>query len=465
MMKRIFFGIWGFLFFVFGIPGENNPVYALSDMKNECSEAVNSLEKTTINTKGLRSQDLFSMSAVLMDADSKRVLWEKNSGLFLANASTTKIMTCILVLELGNSEDVAEVSAYAASQPKVKLYAKCKESFKVGDLLYSLMLESHNDTAVILAEYIGKQYLETDLKNKATSDYTLEESKLAVKKFVNLMNRKAKELECNNTYFITPNGLDACEYEMKNGEKIERMHGTCAEDLAKIMAYCVKESPKKEEFMKICRTGQYSFGANHKEYRCTNHNELFRMMDGVLAGKTGFTNKAGYCYVAALESKGRTYSMALLGCGWPNNRGYKWKDSKILLNYGCEYYQVKEIRKECGQNRECMRRLNEINEIPVLNGFDDTFEKTVYAKVRIRHNEQDISEDKVLMRADENVNVQVEMSPSLNAPVNEGETVGNVMYYIGDELIAKDEIETISNVRKAEFIEFLRLLLLRFCIH
>ena len=69
------------------------------------------------------------------------------------------------------------------------------------------------------------------------------------------------------------------------------------------------------------------------------------------------------------------------------------------------------------------------------------------------------------MRADENVNVQVEMSPSLNAPVNEGETVGNVMYYIGDELIAKDEIETISNVRKAEFIEFLRLLLLRFCIH
>ena len=91
---------------------------------------------------------LYAQAAVLMDADSGRILYEKNSEKIMPMASTTKIMTCILALEYGNLEDYAIVSSYAASMPKVKLGVSPNEYYKLEDLLYSLMLESHNDAAV-----------------------------------------------------------------------------------------------------------------------------------------------------------------------------------------------------------------------------------------------------------------------------------------------------------------------------
>jgi len=128
--------------------------------------------------EGAEDISLYATSAVLMDADSGRVLYEKNGYTPMAMASTTKIMTCILVLESGKADEELTVSGYAASMPKVKLYIKKGESYRVRDLLYSLMLESHNDSAVALAEHIGKQYLPDELKNKSTAEFTVEESKL-----------------------------------------------------------------------------------------------------------------------------------------------------------------------------------------------------------------------------------------------------------------------------------------------
>lgn len=172
---------------------------------------------------------LYATAAVLMDADTGRVLYEKNGDAFLANASTTKIMTCILALEKASPEERVEASAYAAGMPKVKLYMKTGEHFKLGDLLYSLMLESHNDTAVAIAEHVGG----------------------SIEGFSDMMNEKAKTLGCENTCFLTPNGLDATREELS--------HGTTARDLARIMAYCVFESPKAEQFLEITRTADYSF--------------------------------------------------------------------------------------------------------------------------------------------------------------------------------------------------------------
>ena len=99
--------------------------------------------------------DLYARGAVLMDADSGRVLYGKEADVALPMASTTKIMTCILALERGNLEDEVEVSSYAASQPQVHLGMGKGESFYLRDLLFSLMLESHNDSAVAIAEHIG----------------------------------------------------------------------------------------------------------------------------------------------------------------------------------------------------------------------------------------------------------------------------------------------------------------------
>ena len=133
--------------------------------------------------------NLYALSAVLMDGTSGRVLYGKNAEEPRAMASTTKIMTCILILEQCNLEETAKTSAYAASMPKVHLGAMEGEEFLVKDLLYSLMLESHNDSAVILAEHLRG----------------------SVSEFAAKMNEKAKEIGCENTWFITPNGLDAQE--------------------------------------------------------------------------------------------------------------------------------------------------------------------------------------------------------------------------------------------------------------
>ena len=120
---------------------------------------------------------LYAQSAVLMDADSGRVLYGKNPEDILPMASTTKIMTCILALEYGNPEGIVEVSAYAATMPKVKLYVKQGEKYRLKDLLYSLMLESHNDSAVVIAEAVGG----------------------SVEGFAAMMNQKARDIGCFDT--------------------------------------------------------------------------------------------------------------------------------------------------------------------------------------------------------------------------------------------------------------------------
>ncbi|MCR2020894.1 serine hydrolase, partial [Blautia pseudococcoides] len=176
---------------------------------------------------------LYATSAVLMDADSGRILYEKNGFEKRPMASTTKIMTCILALEKGNAEDIVTASAYAASRPKVHLGVAEGETFRFGDLLYSLMLESHNDAAVMIAEHLGG----------------------SVEGFADMMNAKAGELGCEDTYFITPNGLDA---SVTVGEE-QKVHSTTAADLARIMRYCIKESPCREEFLNVTRTASYSF--------------------------------------------------------------------------------------------------------------------------------------------------------------------------------------------------------------
>ena len=198
---------------------------------------------------------LYATAAVLMDADSGRILFEKNAEQPMAMASTTKIMTCIIVLENADLDETLEVSAYAASMPKVKLYIQKGEQYTVRDLLYSLMLESHNDSAVALAEHVGRKYLTGECADKSVAEYTAQESGQAVAAFARLMNEKARGLGCQNTWFITPNGLDATqEYTLEDGTVVQKEHCTTAAELARIMSYCILESPRKDDFLKITRT-------------------------------------------------------------------------------------------------------------------------------------------------------------------------------------------------------------------
>lgn len=358
---------------------------------------------------------LFAASAVLMDADSGRILYEKNGQEQRPMASTTKIMTCILALEEGNPEDIVTASAYAASRPKVHLGVTEGEKFRFGDLLYSLMLESHNDAAVMIAEHLGK----------------------SVEGFADMMNAKAEELGCENTYFITPNGLDA---SVTVGDE-KKVHSTTAGDLARIMRYCIRESPAREDFLNVTRTASYTFSDadGKRSFSCNNHNAFLNMMEGALSGKTGFTANAGYCYVGALQRDGRTFIVALLACGWPNNKTYKWKDATKLMNYALENYNYRSFG-EAG--------LPDIpSEIPVLGGQGSQL--GVVAKVSTEvENKEDIS---LLMREDEEIQVTYKGKEVLEAPVKAKTCVGKIEYRVGDQVYETKEVYVKKSVKKIDF--------------
>ena len=358
-------------------------------------------------------EELYAQSAVLMDADSGRILFEKNGQEALPMASTTKIMTCILALENGDLDAVVTVSQNAASQPAVRLGVREGQQFILRDLLYSLMLESHNDSAVLIAEMIGT----------------------SVEGFADLMNEKAQELGCINTYFITPNGLDA---EDENG-----IHHTTAEELARLMKYCIMDSPKKDLFLKITQTTAHSFTdvSGKSTYHCVNHNAFLQMMTGALSGKTGFTNEAGYCYVGALENEGRTFIVSLLACGWPNHKGYKWSDTRKLMKYGIENFHYKNIYAPL-----------ELPEIPVVNGIPNndllSGDSTVSLKVNLPKKIIDSGELKLLLRDDVEIKVDMTVKENVVAPVAAGEEVGSVKYYLNDEIIREFEVVTSESVAK-----------------
>lgn len=378
----------------------------------------------------LKSSELYAKAAVLLDGDSGRILYDKNGDMVLPMASTTKIMTCILVLENANLNDIATASSYAASMPDVQLNMQKDEQFYIKDLLYSLMLESHNDSAVCLAEHVGG----------------------SVEGFAKMMNEKAKEIGCNNTYYITPNGLDA--------EDEKGVHSTTAGDLARVMKYCISDSPKKEEFLEITRTANHSFTnlQGTRSFSCNNHNAFLNMMDGALSGKTGFTGNAGYCYVGALRKDNKTFIVALLACGWPNNKTYKWSDTKKLMNYGLENYSL------CDLNNISIDE-TKLKPIDVTNGQSALLFQTCTVPVTIDQNADVNISNTFLMNQNENIQLVYKISKSVSAPVKKGTKVGTIQYVLNNQVIKELSIITTENIEKIDFRWCLKQIFYKFCFH
>ena len=356
---------------------------------------------------GDNSLALYAQSAALMDADTGRILYAKNAEEQRPMASTTKIMTLILALENANPDDLVTVSAYAASMPDVQLHLRAGEHYRLGDLLYSMMLESHNDSAVAIAEHVGG----------------------SVADFARLMNAKARDIGCYATYFIMPNGLDA--------EDDTGVHSTTAADLARILRYCIMESPKKEEFLKITRTNAYSFSdlEGIRTFTVGNKNAFLHMMEGALTGKTGFTGNAGYCYVGALRQGERTFIVALLACGWPNNRSYKWSDTRKLMNYGLEHFTYRNVWQE-----------PKLPELPVKNGIPDRENLEEEARIRLRLSSEE-PDLKLLLSEDEQVQVETHISQEVTAPVEPGTLLGSVRYLLDGQVVKVYTVEAAEDVK------------------
>ena len=362
------------------------------------------------------SDDLYALSAVLMDAGSGRILYEKEGETPRPNASTTKVLTCILALENSDGDDYVQVSANAASQPQVKLGLQKGEQYYLEDLLYSLLLQSHNDSAVAIAEHIGG----------------------SVEGFSDMMNAKAREIGCMDTHFITPNGLDA--------EDSDGTHHTTASDLALIMRYAIKN----KVFLKIAQTKEYSFSDLSKKqtFSVHNTNALFSMTDGVLAGKTGFTGDAGYCYVCAVQKDDRTFIIALLAAGWPGHKTYKWHDTLKLLDYGKNNFYYRSFWQE-----------PDLSYIPVKDGIPERDSHTddflpdgsIYIGGQVKATEEE-KQQKILLKNDDRLQYQVRLKDELQAPVRKGEQIGRVVYMLNGQKIASFPILAVQNVDRITFL-------------
>lgn len=372
----------------------------------------------TMEKNSIKESAILSKACALMDGDSGRVLYGKGEEEAMANASTTKILTAILVLENCEPEELVTISKNAQSQPRVRLGVKEGEEYRVQDLLYAMLLESYNDCAVALAEHVSG----------------------SVEAFADLMNEKARELGCTDTEFVTPNGIDSGN------------HHTTAADLCRIMKYCAWDSVKCREFQEICQTKSYAFFNGERELSVTNRNHFLWMKEGVIAGKTGYTAKAGYCYVVAYEKDGKKFCAALLACGWPNHKDYKWKDSERLLSYGDSNYTLEEVDAE-ELNDTCLTRVkieNSHGEEYSLNDFKEEYEvglelDSTMARQYLMHEEEALSFEFVPKR-------------EFITPIQKGQSAGEIIVRIDDEVLERIPVVFAESARKWNFTELLQLL-------
>lgn len=349
--------------------------------------------------------DLYGQSALLMDADTGRVLFEKDGYRRMPMASTTKIMTCLVALEQANPESTVTVSALAASQPNVQMNICEGEQYRLIDLLHGLMLESYNDVAVAVAEHVAG----------------------SVEAFADLMNQRAAELGCTDSYFITPNGLDA---EDENG-----IHSTTAHDLALILSCAIKN----ETFLEITQAQEYTITEleGKRTVTANNHNTLLQTMEGAISGKTGFTGNAGYCYAGAVKRDDRTFVAVTLASGWPPHKTYKWSDMEKLFAYGFEHFHYHTFHTGEVVLPESIR---------VINGQTETISATAVTVPSME--EESFS---VLLRDDEKIAIKVELPDVLTAPVEEKEEIGTITYTLNGELIKEKPVIAENAVLEKNF--------------
>ena len=331
-----------------------------------------------------------AISAVIVDGDTGRKQKKKNENKPMAMASTTKIMTALVALENSDIKKETTVSKNATLASPVKMHLSVGEKMTIEQLLYAMMLQSYNDSAVAVAEAVGG----------------------SVEKFCTMMNEKAKEIGCSDTVFETPNGLD------------KGNHHSTAEDMSKIGVYALKN----QNLMKIMNTRDYTFKSSKTTYSFVNKDRLLSEYEGAIGMKTGFTGKAGHCFVGAANRGDVTLVSVVLASGWGTaGKSRKWIDTKALLNYGFNNYKKYSI----------------INGSEKMNISIDKAEKEI-AELKYKD-----SVDLLLSENEKaNLKIENELPQNITAPINYGDSVGIGKIYTGNTLLKTVKIISAENIEK-----------------
>ena len=330
-------------------------------------------------------------SAILIEADSGEVVYEKNADLRLPMASTTKIMTGIIAIENNNLNDIVKIPLVSVGIEGSSIYLKEGESLTVRQLLEALLLESANDASVALA-------------HKTAGD---------VSHFAELMNEKATELGLENTHFTNPHGLD------------DKEHYTTASDLATITKYAMQNPV----FAEIVSTKKSTIPLNDGEGTrvLINHNKLLRSYKGANGVKTGYTKRCGRCFVSSAEVDGVKLICVTLNA--PND----WHDHTILLDYGFSLYKSYNLADSEDYLIELDVKNGEKNTVLVSN--DKAF------KITLKKESHDFSAD-------------LEYNPGLSAPITKGQTLGKIIFYDNGEKIGEIDLKSQENIKEKNHKNF-----------
>ena len=345
--------------------------------------------------------EILAPSAILVEKDSGKILYEKNSTERRSCASITKIMTMLLVMEEINDGNLSETdtivtSEHSSSMGGSDIWLEPGESMTAGEMIKAVMVASANDAAVALAEHISGS----------------EES------FVAKMNERAKELGMNDTEFKNCNGLD------------EEGHLTTAYDIS-LMA---RELMKHNEIFKY--SSIWIDYLRDGKTQLVNTNKLLKSYQGITGLKTGTTDDAGCCMVATAKRNNLNLISIVLGDATSKDR---FSDAAKLLDFGfANFISLKPKLQD-----------DALDPLKVNNGV----KKNVSLKV-------DFSKDIFVEKGKEkNITYSLELLNEVSAPIKENDVVGKLIYKSGDEIIAEYDVKASENIEKISFfIAFKKLL-------
>lgn len=338
-----------------------------------------------IETSSDATLSVSAHSALLMEASSGKVIWQKNADDRMAMASTTKIMTALVALENCDVDEIVTVPPEAVGIEGSSIYLFAGERITMEDLLYALLLSSANDAAAAIAIHVGG----------------------SIEGFADMMNARADELGLTNTHFVNPHGL------------YDEQHHTTARELAVI----ARKAMENELFAKIVGTYKRTAALDGEDgvRLFVNHNKLLHRYEGACGIKTGFTKKSGRCLVSAAERDGLSFICVTL------NAPDDWHDHEKLFDLGFSLYECRVL---------CERGEIKLS-LPVISGNSDAVTVT---------NAQELSV--ILPRGNERIERVIELPRFVFAPVSEGDELGKVIYKIDGRVVAECPLVAAFNVDK-----------------
>lgn len=406
--KNIFLIFTIFTIFMFYILGTNVKAEYLENALNKEDDDeelnVKEIEETIQTSSTIDGLKIDSRIALIYDRASGRILYEKNGNKQTPMASTTKIMTAIVVLENANLKDTVTIDAKAAGTGGSRLGLKKNDKITVNDLLYGLMLRSGNDAAVALANYVGG----------------------SIEGFAKMMNEKAKEMGLKDSHFIVPHGLD------------NEGHYTTAYELAKMADYALK----MDKFKEIVSTKSTTININGYSRAINNTNQLLGSISGVYGVKTGFTNGAGRCLVSACKKNQLDIITVIIGADTSKQRT---SDTIKLIKYASENYNIINI-KEIVENK--------FNEWKNVNEGRIYVNKGIKNQVKLELEEPFFNNIAIKKEEIDKIEIEVSNIFYLEAPVKEKQIIGKVKVILNGEVLEMLNIYNKNVISKKDIKDY-----------